>query len=118
MSATAEREMAVVLFIKTAPHTTKLKTCYCTVAVKPVYCEDVLKPGGCVMLILVVPGATGLKVVYRYVLGSPPTNTTGLVVIVPTAVFELVTTTFVPPSPGLSCATPEYVRDPGFRIDG
>jgi len=110
--------MGVILFIKTAPSTIKVKTRYCTVAVKPVYCEDALKPCGCVILILVVPGARGLKLVYRYVLGSPPTNTTGLVVIVPTPVFELVTTTFVPPSPGLSCAVPAYVSVPGFRIDG
>jgi hypothetical protein len=77
-----------------------------TVAVTCWYCEGVLnapdKPeaGGAPRLTVVVPAATGWKVVVADV--APPLNDTGLVEIVPIPVFVLVTARPYGPMPGLS----------------
>jgi hypothetical protein len=64
-----------------------------------------------------VPGATGWKLVAS--LESPGLNTTGLVVIVPTLVAELVTGTLTVPIPGLT-SKPKLttVSVPGSRLTG
>ena len=63
-----------------------------------------------------MPAAAGWKVVAS--LMSPPWKTTGLVVMSPAVVFELVTPTLNGPIPGFSSAEPPYVRMPGVRIAG
>ncbi len=83
----------------------------CTFAVV----EGVEKPDGSVpMAMVAVPAPTGWKAVGAVEL--PAEKTTGLVVIVPAAVFELVTGTEMEPVPGLS-GNPEdrTVKLPGFR---
>ncbi len=70
-----------------------------TVAVICSYCAAVVKPVGVPMLIFDVPAVAGWKVVDW--LFCPDENTSGLVVIVPTAVFELVTGTLTEETPGL-----------------
>ena len=85
-----------------------------TVAVICVYCDGVLKPAGVPTVRLVIPAATGWKVVEP--LDAPEANTTGLVVIVPIAVLELVTGTLTGASPGFKGKLTWFtVREVGFN---
>src|SRR5512134_1235779 len=63
-----------------------------TVAVMLWKLAGVLKPAGVSSVIVVVPGFWGSNAVLTWL--SPPLNTTGLTVITPTLVLELVTGTF------------------------
>jgi hypothetical protein len=78
-----------------------LNTGAVAVTVNCVYCAEVLYPAGVAAIATtVVPAELGWNVVGLP--PSPPLNTIGLNVMLPTLVFELVTGTLIGPSPGLT----------------